>query len=174
MVGGFSQKYPFKMTADTDCRVRGSMPNGLILHDCAVRQGISGAPLLKGAAETNVQIIGLHVATSVDEAVNQSAGLRHRPRRFTGGRPGLRRQGKGGHPIASQSWWHRHYKCGRHQPASRQRQGGMKRCETCRFFVDADVSHYRRYPPRSQRTEAPSRPCRRTGGAGRWVDRVHH
>jgi DNA invertase Pin-like site-specific DNA recombinase len=27
----------------------------------------------------------------------------HRPRRFIGGRPGLRRQGKGGHPIASQS-----------------------------------------------------------------------
>ena len=63
MVGGFSQKYPFKMTADTDCRVRGTMPNGLILHDCAVMHGISGAPLLKGAAETNVQIIGLHVAT---------------------------------------------------------------------------------------------------------------
>src|SRR5262249_29995014 len=39
-----------------------------------------------------------------------------------GGRPGLRRQGKGGHPIASQSSWHRHYKCGRHQPASRQRR----------------------------------------------------
>ena len=44
MVGGFSQKYPFKMTA-------------------AVMHGISGAPLLKGAAETNVQIIGLYVAT---------------------------------------------------------------------------------------------------------------
>jgi protease YdgD len=63
MIGGFSQKYPFKMTADTDCRVRGVMPNGLILHDCAVMHGISGAPLLKGAAETDVQIIGLHVAT---------------------------------------------------------------------------------------------------------------
>src|SRR5215469_18504161 len=53
MVGGFSQKYPYKMTADTDCRVRGVMPNGLILHDCAVVHGISGAPLVKGAAETN-------------------------------------------------------------------------------------------------------------------------
>jgi len=63
MVGGFSQKHPFKMTADADCRVRSVMPNGLILHDCAVMHGISGAPLLKGAAETNVQIIGLHVAT---------------------------------------------------------------------------------------------------------------
>jgi len=63
MVGGFSQKYPFKMTADTNCRVRGVMPNGLILHDCAVMHGISGAPLLKGATETNAQIIGLQVAT---------------------------------------------------------------------------------------------------------------
>src|SRR5262249_41645150 len=40
MVGGFSQKSPFKMTADTDCRVRGVMPNGLILHDCAVMHGV--------------------------------------------------------------------------------------------------------------------------------------
>jgi hypothetical protein len=63
MVGGFSQKYPFKMTTDTDCRVRGVMPNGLILHNCAVMHGISGAPLLKGAAETDVQIVGLQVAT---------------------------------------------------------------------------------------------------------------
>jgi len=35
------------------------MPNGLILHDCDVTHGISGAPLVKGAAETNGQIIGL-------------------------------------------------------------------------------------------------------------------
>jgi hypothetical protein len=35
----------------------------------------------------------------------------------------LRRQGKGDHPIACQSWWHRRCKCVRHQPASRQRRG---------------------------------------------------
>ena len=47
MIGGFSQKYPFKMTADVDCRVRGVMLNGLIMHDCAVMHGLSGAPIIK-------------------------------------------------------------------------------------------------------------------------------
>jgi protease YdgD len=64
MIGGFSQKYPFKMTADTDCRVRGIMPNGLIMHDCAVMHGLSGAPILKPIGETNVQVFGVHVATA--------------------------------------------------------------------------------------------------------------
>jgi hypothetical protein len=63
MIGGFSQKYPFKMTADADCQVRGVMPNGLIMHDCAVMHGISGAPLLKPIGERNVQVVGVHVAT---------------------------------------------------------------------------------------------------------------
>jgi protease YdgD len=63
MVGGFSQRYPFKMTADTDCRVRGVMPNGLILHDCAVMHGISGAPIMTASAGPSVQILGVHVAT---------------------------------------------------------------------------------------------------------------
>jgi protease YdgD len=63
MVGGFSQKYPFKMTADTECQVRGVMANGLILHDCAVMHGISGAPIMKAITETDVQIVGVHVAS---------------------------------------------------------------------------------------------------------------
>jgi V8-like Glu-specific endopeptidase len=63
MVGGFSQKYPFKMTADTECRVRGVMTNGLILHDCAVMHGISGAPVMKAITEIDVQIVGVHAAS---------------------------------------------------------------------------------------------------------------
>jgi protease YdgD len=62
MVGGFSQRYPFKMTADTDCAVQGTLPNGLIVHDCAVMHGVSGAPLLVGKG-SDVQIAGVHVAT---------------------------------------------------------------------------------------------------------------
>jgi protease YdgD len=65
MVGGFSQKFPFKMTADTDCRVRGVMPNGLIMHDCAVMHGISGAPLIRPITESEVRVLGVHVATGV-------------------------------------------------------------------------------------------------------------
>jgi hypothetical protein len=44
------------------------------------------------------------------EQNRKSVGPRHRPRRFIGGRPRLRRHGKGDHPIACQSWWHR--RCG--------------------------------------------------------------
>jgi protease YdgD len=62
MVGGFSQRYPFKMTADTDCAVRGVLPTGLIVHDCAVMHGVSGAPLLMGTGQ-DVKVAGVHVAT---------------------------------------------------------------------------------------------------------------
>ena len=62
MVGGFSQRYPFKMTADTDCAVRGVLPTGLIVHDCAVMHGVSGAPLLVGTGQ-DVKVAGVHVAT---------------------------------------------------------------------------------------------------------------
>ena len=73
MVGGFSQRHPFKMTADTDCRVRGVLPNGLIVHDCVVMHGLSGAPLLKPKADSTVEIVGLHVATV--KSMGSSAGL---------------------------------------------------------------------------------------------------
>jgi protease YdgD len=63
MVGGFSQKYPFKMTADTDCQVRGIVPNSLIVHDCAVMHGVSGAPLLKGPPGSAMRVVGVQVAT---------------------------------------------------------------------------------------------------------------
>ena len=43
------------------------------------------------------------------------AGSRHRPRRFIGGRPRLRRHGKGDHPAACRSWWHQRCRCERHQ-----------------------------------------------------------
>jgi protease YdgD len=62
MVGGFSQRYPFKMTADTDCAVRGVLATGLIMHDCAVMHGVSGAPLLVGTGQ-EVKVAGVHVAT---------------------------------------------------------------------------------------------------------------
>jgi protease YdgD len=62
MVGGFSQRYPFKMTADTDCAVRAVLPTGLIVHDCAVMHGVSGAPLLVGTGK-DVKVAGVHVAT---------------------------------------------------------------------------------------------------------------
>ena len=50
------------MTADTDCAVRGVLPTGLIVHDCAVMHGVSGAPLLVGTGQ-DVKVAGVHVAT---------------------------------------------------------------------------------------------------------------
>jgi protease YdgD len=63
MIGGYSRQHPFKMTADIDCRLQDVMLGGLLVHDCAVMQGDSGAPLLRRTGETSVQIIGLQVAT---------------------------------------------------------------------------------------------------------------
>jgi protease YdgD len=100
MVGGFSQKYPFKMTADTDCQVRGIVPNGLIVHDCAVMHGVSGAPLLKSPPGAAMRVVGVQVATgqiaesivafavpvsSFAEQVNPPIKQRHTTRLNSGG-----------------------------------------------------------------------------------------
>jgi protease YdgD len=49
------------MTADTNCSVRGVLPNGLILHDCAVLKGDSGAPIMIKSGEM-IGILGIQVA----------------------------------------------------------------------------------------------------------------
>jgi protease YdgD len=62
MVGGFAQSRQFVMTADKDCSLRAVLSNGLLVHDCAVMRGDSGAPLLRlngGRAE----VIGIHVGS---------------------------------------------------------------------------------------------------------------
>jgi len=63
MIGGFSRQSPFKMTADTDCRMRDVMQSGLLVHDCAVMPGDSGAPLLSRDGEKDVQIIGIQIGS---------------------------------------------------------------------------------------------------------------
>ena len=65
MVGGYSRKHPFKMTADTECQVNGIVRSGVIMHDCSATHGISGAPLLKVMAGTEVQVVGIHVASGI-------------------------------------------------------------------------------------------------------------
>jgi protease YdgD len=61
MVGGFAQSSKYSMTADTNCSVRGVLPNGLILHDCAVLKGDSGAPIMIKSGEM-IEILGIQVA----------------------------------------------------------------------------------------------------------------
>jgi protease YdgD len=64
LVGGFAQSQQYSMTADTNCNVRGILPNGLILHDCAVLKGDSGAPILRRAGEM-IEVLGIHVASGL-------------------------------------------------------------------------------------------------------------
>jgi protease YdgD len=62
MIGGFSQKHPFKMTADTECQVSGVARSGVIMHDCSATHGVSGAPLLKAGEGTEIRVVAIHVA----------------------------------------------------------------------------------------------------------------
>jgi protease YdgD len=66
MVGGYGQDNPNVLTADLDCRVLGLMGarhRGLIRHDCAAVEGVSGAPLLVRSGE-GWSVAGLNVAKS--------------------------------------------------------------------------------------------------------------
>src|SRR6266446_6698780 len=63
MVGGFGQPKQFIMTADTDCGVREILPSGLLVHDCAVMPGNSGAPLIRSNGDA-VEIVGVNVASA--------------------------------------------------------------------------------------------------------------
>jgi hypothetical protein len=51
------------MTADTECAVRDVLATGLIMHECAVMPGVSGAPFLVGTGQ-DVKVAGFHVATA--------------------------------------------------------------------------------------------------------------
>jgi protease YdgD len=61
IVGGFAESNKYSMTKDTNCLVRGILPNGLILHDCAVMKGDSGAPIMLKNNEM-IEILGIQVA----------------------------------------------------------------------------------------------------------------
>jgi hypothetical protein len=93
------------------CTVPGSTPN---------RLAMTRTPGLPGVARASRIRFSSAGAPHPEQRPVQRRP-RHRLRRFIGGRPGLRRHGKGGHPAACRSWWHRCCRCERHQPASRHR-----------------------------------------------------
>ena len=64
MVGGFSQLRPFVLTADSDCSIRATLPSGLLVHDCAVMNGDSGAPLIRVSGD-RIEVLGVHVGSEV-------------------------------------------------------------------------------------------------------------
>jgi protease YdgD len=68
MVGGFAQSRQYSMTADTDCSVRAILSNGLLVHDCAVMKGDSGAPLMRSNGDA-IEVLGIHVASALSNGV---------------------------------------------------------------------------------------------------------
>jgi hypothetical protein len=58
MVGGFAESNEYSMTADTNCSIRGVLPNGLFLHDCAVMKGDSGAPIMSKRCFVTLCVLG--------------------------------------------------------------------------------------------------------------------
>jgi V8-like Glu-specific endopeptidase len=71
MVGGFAESNKYSMTAYTNCSIRGVLPNGLFLHDCAVMKGDSGAPIMIKNKE--IEILGIQVAEATLGATVQIA-----------------------------------------------------------------------------------------------------
>ena len=63
MIGGFAQVRRYSMTADQNCTVTAILPNGLLVHDCTVMKGDSGAPVLRTNGET-FEVVGIHVASA--------------------------------------------------------------------------------------------------------------
>ena len=74
MVGGFAQSSQYSMTADTNCSVRGILPNGLILHDCAVLKGDLGAPIMTKNGKM-IEILGIHVAEAILDGTAVQIGV---------------------------------------------------------------------------------------------------
>ena len=68
MVGGFAQSRRYSMTADTECSVRAILSNGLLVHDCAVMKGDSGAPLMRPNGDM-IEVLGVHVGTALSNGV---------------------------------------------------------------------------------------------------------
>jgi protease YdgD len=68
MVGGFAQSRRYSMTADTDCSVRAVLSSGMLVHDCAVMKGDSGAPLMRSNGDT-IEVLGVHVGTALSNGV---------------------------------------------------------------------------------------------------------
>jgi protease YdgD len=63
LIGGFAQVRRYSMTADPNCTVTAILPNGLLVHDCTVMKGDSGAPVLRSNGET-IEVVGIQVASA--------------------------------------------------------------------------------------------------------------
>ena len=61
-IGGFAQDRAYLMTADRHCRLVGpAAPGAVLVHDCVISHGDSGAPLLVTGEDGTVQAFGVTV-----------------------------------------------------------------------------------------------------------------
>ncbi|AMN43021.1 trypsin-like serine peptidase [Rhodoplanes sp. Z2-YC6860] len=63
VLAGYPQDRAFALTADRDCELRGKIAGGqLMLHTCRGVRGTSGAPILVGEGDGNLQIAAIQIA----------------------------------------------------------------------------------------------------------------
>lgn len=61
-IGGFAQDRAYLMTADRHCRLVGpSAAGGMLVHDCLIAHGDSGAPLLAARPDGTVEVFAVTV-----------------------------------------------------------------------------------------------------------------
>jgi protease YdgD len=72
-IGGYGRDNPNVLTADLDCRVLGQ-ESGLLRHDCAAIQGVSGAPLLAWM-DGRWRVAGINVAMSTIRTMGLAVAL---------------------------------------------------------------------------------------------------
>ena len=61
-IGGFAQDRAYLMTADRHCRLVGPSPgSGMLVHDCLIAHGDSGAPLLAARPDGTVEVFAVTV-----------------------------------------------------------------------------------------------------------------
>jgi protease YdgD len=70
VLAGYPQDRAFALTADRDCELRGKIAGGqLMLHTCRGVRGTSGAPILVGEGDGNLQIAAIQIAIFRDGGV---------------------------------------------------------------------------------------------------------
>ncbi len=62
-IAGYPQDRAHLMTADMDCELSGGDETGRLFHTCRGIGGYSGAPILVGTSDDEVEVAGIHVAT---------------------------------------------------------------------------------------------------------------
>jgi protease YdgD len=63
VLAGYPQDRAFALTADRDCELRGKISGGkLMLHTCRGIAGTSGAPILVGEGDDNLQVAAIQIA----------------------------------------------------------------------------------------------------------------